>query len=93
MNGYLIPSVFYRKDKDGFSIADLAKCRIVNFYKHKKVLHYDVAKRKGFVTQQRRTKLLKNIFKLIFKSIKFLIKYPAVRKGYKQHLKELSQFP
>lgn len=93
MNGYLIPSVFYRKDKDGFSMTDLAKCRIVNFYKHKRVLHYDVSKRKGFVTRQRRTKLFKNIFKLIYKSIRFLIKYPSVRKGYKKHLKELSQFP
>ncbi len=91
MNGYLIPAAFYRRDKDGYSMADLAGCRIVNFYKHRRVLHYDTAKHKGFVTVQKRSQLWKNIFRLIYKSVRFLIMYPSVRRGYKKHLDELTR--
>ena len=90
MNGYLIPKAFYYKDKDGFSMADLAGCRIVNFYKHRCVLHYDTGRKKGFVTVQKKSQLWKNIFKLIIKSVKFMIMYPWVRRGYKKHLDELT---
>ena len=90
LNGYLIPGCFYKKDKDGFAIADLAKCKFVSFYKHKKVLHYDISKHRGFVTVQKRTKLIKYGFMLIGKSIKFIIKYPKVRKEFKEHLAELT---
>lgn len=92
LNGYLIPSVFYPKDKDGFYITDLARCRIVNFYRHKKVLHYDTARKRGFVTVQKRTKLYANYFRLIGMSIKFAVKYPSVRRGYREHLKELADY-
>ncbi len=91
MNGYLIPKVFYKKDKDGFSMADLAGCRIVNFYKHRRVLHYDAGRRKGFVTEQKKGQLWKNIFKLLFKSFKFMVMYPHVRRGYKKHLDDLTK--
>ena len=91
MNGYLLPSFCYRRDKDGFSIAPLAGCRIVNFYKHKRVLHYDIERKRGFVTRQSRLKLWANIFRLIRKSIKFLILYPFVRGGYRRHLRELTE--
>ena len=90
LNGYLIPYVFYKKDRDGFAMTDLAKCRIVNFYRHRKVLHYDIQRKKGFVTVQKKRKLFANIFRLIFRSVKFLILYPSVRKGYRSHMKELS---
>lgn len=90
LNGYLIPSCFYHKDKDGFSIADVAKCKFVNFYKHKKVLQYDIKNKRGFVTVQKRTKLIKYGFMLVVKSIKFIVKYPKVRKGFKEHLKDMS---
>ena len=90
LNGYLIPVIFYKKDKDGFYITDLAKRRIVNFYKHKVVLHYDVSRRKGFVTKQKKSKLWGNIFRLIFKSIRFAIMYPSVCKGFKKNLGKLT---
>lgn len=92
LNGYIIPSCFYKKDKDGFFVTSLAKCRYVNFYRHKRVLHYDTVRKKGFVTEQKRGKIFKYFFMLIWKSIKFLIKYPSVRRGYKQHLKELADY-
>ena len=91
MNGYLIPYAFYKKDKDGFYITDLAKCRIVNFYKHRRVLHYDPQRKKGFLTVQKKRKLFANIFKLIFKSIKFLILYPSVCKGFRSHINALTR--
>lgn len=92
LNGYLIPKCFYQADKDEFNVVDLAKCRYVNFYKHPKVLHYDVSRHKGFVTVQKRSQLFRYFFLLLGKSIKFLIQYPSVRKGYKEHLAELSDF-
>ena len=91
MNGYLIPKVFYRKDKDNYSMTDLAGCRIVNFYKHSRVLHYDLSRGKGYVTVQKKSQLWKNIFKLMYKSVKFLIMYPHIRKGYKNHLSDLTK--
>ena len=90
LNGYLIPVIFYKKDKDGFYITDLAKRRIVNFYKHKTVLHYDVSRKKGFVTKQKKSKLWGNIFRLIFKSIRFAILYPSVCRGFKKNLDKLT---
>ena len=90
LNGYLIPVIFYKKDKDGFYITDLAKRRIVNFYKHKTVLHYDVSRKKGFVTKQKKSKLWGNIFRLIFKSIRFAVLYPSVCRGFKKNLDKLT---
>lgn len=92
LNGYLIPYAFYKKDKDNFYITDLAKCRIVNFYKHKRMLHYDVSRKRGFVTVQKKSKLFKNIFRLIAFSVKFLVKYPSVRKSFREHMTELADF-
>ena len=70
---------------------DLAGCRIVNFYKHSRVLHYDLSRGKGYVTVQKKSQLWKNIFKLMYKSVKFLIMYPHIRKGYKNHLSDLTK--
>lgn len=92
LNGYLIPKCFYKKDKDGFFITDLARCRYTNFYKHAKILHYDTVRQKGYITEIKKSMLFKYAFLLIGKSVKFLIKYPSVRRGYKNHLKELSEF-
>ena len=87
LNGYLIPYIFYHKDKDGYAICDLAGCRIVNFYKHKRVLHYDKNRRKGFVTRQKKRLLWWNLLRLCVKSVKFLLMYPFVRRGYRRHLR------
>ena len=89
-NGYFIPKCFYKKED--FSMAKLAGCKFVNFYKHKKVLHYDVSRKRGFVTEIKRSLFWRYGFLLLGKSVKFLVKYPSVRKGYKNHLKELSEF-
>lgn len=91
-NGYFIPKCFYHKDQDGFSMAALAGCKFVNFYRHKKILHYDISKKRGFVTEMKKSAFWKYSFLLLWKSMKFLVKYPSVRKGYQDHLKELSEF-
>ena len=91
-NGYFIPKCFYKKDRDDFAIVPLAGCKFVNFYKHKKVLHYDVSRKRGFVTEIKQSAFWKYSFLLLGKSVKFLVKYPSVRKGYKNHLKELADF-
>lgn len=92
-NGYLIPYVFYHKDQDNFSVCDLARCRIVNFYKHKRVLHYDPDRQKGFVTRQKKGLLFWNLLRVIGLSVRFLVQYPFVRRGYRKHLKELGAYP
>ncbi len=91
-NGYFIPKCFYKKDKDDFAIVPLAGCKFVNFYKHKKVLHYDISRKRGFVTEIKQSAFWKYSFLLLGKSVRFLVKYPSVRKGYKNHLKELADF-
>ena len=93
MNGYLLPGFCDKKDKDGYSIADLADCRIVNFYRHKRVLHFDTKTRRGFVTVRKRRKLWWNLLRIAGVSIRFLICYPFVRRGYRKHLDTLAQYP
>ena len=88
LNGYLVPYVFYHKDTNGYSMCDLARCRIVNFYKHKRVLHYDKRLRKGYVTIQRKRMLWWNLLRLCGKSLKFLVLYPFVRRSYRRMLEE-----
>ncbi len=92
LNSYLIPKCFFKKDKEGFFITDLARCRYTNCYRHKKLLHYDRERHKGYVTEMKHSMLWKYAFLLVGKSVKFLVKYPAVRRGYKEHLKELSEW-
>ena len=91
-NGYFIPKCFYKKDKDDFAIVPLAGCKFINFYKHKRILHYDISGKRGFVTEIKKSMFWKYCFLLVGKSVKFLIKYPSVRKGYKKHLKELADY-
>ena len=92
LNGILLPSFMYRRDKDGFYITDLAQPRVTNFYKHRRMLHYDTAAGKGYVTEIKRRKLWKYLFMLFFKCIGFFFRYPFVRHGYKKHLAELADF-
>ena len=84
LNGALIPSVFYPKDTEKLFVCDLAKCRPVNFYRHKRVLHYDPKSRRGYVTRQSRIKLFFNLLRLAFFSLKFLIRYPVARRSYRR---------
>lgn len=93
LNGILLPSCFYRKDKDDFYMTDLAQPRVTNFYKHRRMLHYDCAEKRGYATTIKRRKLWINLFRLFFRSIDFLVRYPFVRRGYRKHLKELSDYP
>ncbi len=87
LNGHLLPS--YR---ESFNVVDLAKCQYTNFYRHRKVLHYDVKNHRGFVTEQKRGKMFRYLFRLVGMSVRFLIRYPSVRKGYKKHLPELADY-
>ncbi len=93
LNGILLPSCFYRKDKDDFYMSDLAQPRVTNFYKHRRMLHYDPAAKNGYVTTIRRRRLWLNLFRLFFRSIDFMIRYPFVRRGYRRHLCELADYP
>ena len=93
MNGYLLPGFCDKKDKDGYFITDLADCRIVNFYRRKRILHFDTKTRRGFVTVRKRRKLWWNLLRIAGVSIRFLICYPFVRRGYRMHLAELAQYP
>ncbi len=88
LNGYLLPC--YPCPPGEIAVADLAKCRIVNFYRRKQVLHFDPVRRKGFVTRQKRRKLWWNLLRLTGMSLAFLIRYPFVRRGYRRHLPELT---
>lgn len=91
-NGYLIPEVF-NYDKDDFVIADLARCRAVNFYRHKRVLHYDKKTQKGYVTEQSKKELFRLMGRTISVSFRFLANYKKVRSGYAQNLKLLAKYP
>lgn len=88
LNGYLLPT----KDNNDIAICDLAKCRAVNFYRRRRVLHYDPHLHKGYVTQQKRRLLWWNMLRLCGYSLKFLFRYPFVRRGYRKHLPDLTQF-
>ena len=67
-NGLLLPA---KRD----AVVSMAQCRPVNFYRAKRVLHYDVTSRKAFVTEKKMGKSLGVLFNLACMTGKVLLRF------------------
>ena len=67
-NGLLLPA---KRD----AVVSMAQCRPVNFYRAKRVLHYDVTSRKPFVTEKKMGKSLGVLFNLACMTGKVLLRF------------------
>lgn len=90
LNGYLLPQYFYKTRKNGCHTVDAARCIPSNFFLHKRVLHWDASRQKGYVTVQKRTALIKYAFKLLSMSFCMLFGYKKALNSYRMHKKELT---
>ena len=90
LNGYLIPTCFYKNGRKSYHVIDLAECPPKYFYKVKTAVQYNFDTQRGFVTKQKRTKLFRAGFQLIKFAFLFLFKYKKVVKCYKKNFKKLT---
>lgn len=90
LNGYLLPQCFYKTRKKDCRTVDAARCIPSNFFLHKRVLHWDTSRQKGYVTVQKRTALIKYALKLLGMSVRMLFGYKKALNSYRMHKKELT---
>lgn len=91
-NGYILPERFYIKDEENFWVADMVNCRPVNFYRHKRVFHYNWQTQKGYMTEKSKKEFWRIVKKTIAVSIKFLFNYKKIRRGYYNNRKKLMEY-
>lgn len=78
-NGYLLPTKSMKNKKDMKSVS-MAQCRPINFYRQSKVVNYDAASGKAFVTEKSISQALKAMFGLIGMTFKIIFGYKRARK-------------
>ena len=74
-NGLLLPA---KRD----AVVSMAQCRPVNFYRAKRVLHYDVTSRKAFVTEKKIGKTLECLFSLVAMTGKVVLRFNGAVKKF-----------
>ena len=86
-NGYLLPT----KQIEGknVQVVSMAQCRPINFYRHKKVLNYDITSGKGFVTERSILIAGKYVIKLFAKIIKVMFTYNDKKSEFQKNSSEV----
>lgn len=74
-NGLFLPA-------KGENCIPMAKAKTVQFYRKKRVLHYNEADRTGFVTEKSLFFSLKYIFKMLWVMLKVSCNYKKIQKSY-----------
>ena len=80
-NGYLIPKCFYDKK---IAQVDMTRFALDDFYLKKRVLQYDNVSQKGFLSEIKKSELIKAGFKLLKYFFVFMFKYRFAAKGYRK---------
>lgn len=86
LNGYLLPPKKMKNDE--CQIVSMSLCRPINFYRQKKVLNYDEASGKGFVTEKNWKDTIGSLFALAKLTVVSMFKFS---KSMKQFRKESSK--
>lgn len=77
LNGYLIPKCFYKKRT---AQVDMTRCKYVDFFMKKRVLQFNRASGRGYVSEMKNSALIKYGFKLIIYYFKLLFGYKKTAK-------------
>ena len=87
LDGYLIPKIFYKK---GYVVVDALNCHPADFFRAKKVLHYNFNANRGFITKIKKTRLISTGFRIFFLSLKILFRYKKTASAYRKRVSEIS---
>ena len=86
LNGLLFPA-----NRD--NIVSMSECKPPNFYRAKRVLHYDRFTNRGFMTEKSLLKTVQYTFILLGMSVRMAVQYPGARKDFLDHVPELTGEP
>ena len=80
-NGYLLPA---KGDRIVSTSIGLNRMRLINFYRARRVLHYDFYTKRGYVTEKSYSKLVKIYWRAALVCLMVFAKYDRERKEYEK---------
>jgi galactofuranosylgalactofuranosylrhamnosyl-N-acetylglucosaminyl-diphospho-decaprenol beta-1,5/1,6-galactofuranosyltransferase len=89
INGYFLPKIFTHKNRYKYKIVSLISSKHINYYRNIKILNVLIDENKGFITDRRIGKFIKDSFRIGAVCMKLLFKYNRIRRDYKVNSKEL----
>ncbi|MBQ9927582.1 MAG: glycosyltransferase family 2 protein [Lachnospiraceae bacterium] len=89
LNGYFLPAK--RQKNKECQIVSMSMCRPINFYREKRVLNYDEASGKGFVTEKNWISTLKAMFGLFRITIVSIFSFSRAMKKFRKESTEVMQ--
>ncbi len=92
LNGHLIPSCFYPKTKRGYVVVDQTRNEPADFFMRKTVVQYNPKSQLGFVTSQKRFRVIKTGLQLISLGIKMAFKYQRAKRSFQKAQARLTSF-
>lgn len=88
-NGYLLPAK--RISGKNIQVVSMAVCFPSNFYRQNRVLNYDPASAKGFVTQRSRKEALRAVGRLLGVTWRAMFRYHRAMRAFRKHSQELTR--
>lgn len=70
----------------------MASCRVVNFYRAKRVLQYDVTSGKVFVTEKSITKTMSGCFRLLGMTVKILLNFDGAASAFRNQAHQVQSY-
>ena len=74
------------------AITSMASCRVVNFYRAKRVLQYDVTSGKVFVTEKSITKTMSGCFRLLGMTVKILLNFDGAASAFRNQAHQVQSY-
>ncbi|MCF2557956.1 glycosyltransferase family 2 protein [Fournierella massiliensis] len=84
INGYLLPA------KRKVKVVSMAQSRPINFYRQKKVLNYDPASEKGFVTEKSYGQAFKAVCGLLGMTVQAVFSFGSAKRAFKETVGEIT---
>lgn len=92
LNGYLVPKCLYKKNGMGYRIVDIVRCEPDNFCREKRVLQYNIAEGKGFMTKCSKIKALTGVCKTIGLYFVMMFRYKKAFEDFKNNYHEITSY-
>lgn len=86
-NGYLLPS--RSADDNNLKAVSMSNCRPVNFFRQARVLQYDPASNKGFITERDICKAIAVLFELATITLKTVVKFSGLKTRFRRESRQI----
>lgn len=83
-NGYLLPAKKLRTKRE-IKAVSMSQCRPINFFRHSKVVNYDPASGKAFVTERSYKEAFRSVLGLLVITFKVLAGYNRAKKDFQDN--------